>query len=199
MSTLVKHDQTLNVQGHRSVEVQGNEIITVKGARSQTVRMNENQHFMAMRKMLVGYTNTEEMVGPHRGDFHGGRTEVVENGDSLTVVASDKTTMVDGEYNISANQHYSLQVGEGSTCIMDLKDGVTTIMADEEIRFVCGAASITLKKDGTVEIKGSKQVRADGADAKLELKSDGAYLDGKRAAVSGVQQTTITGKTVKIN
>ena len=199
MSTLVKHDQTLNVQGHRSVEVAGNEIITVKGSRSQTISLNETQHFMAMRKMMVGCTNTDEIVGPHRGDFHGGRTEVVENGDSLTVVASDKTTMVDGEYNISANQHYGLQVGAGSNCTMDLKDGVTTILADEEIRLACGAASIILKKDGTVEIKGAKQVRADGADAKLELKSDGASLDGKHAAISGVQQTTITGRTVKIN
>ena len=82
---------------------------------------------------------------------------------------------------------------------MDFKDGVAQFLATEEIRLVCGQASLTLKKDGTVEIKGAKQVSADGAGSKLGLERTGASLKGATASIAGKNSTTITGNTVKIN
>jgi type VI secretion system secreted protein VgrG len=200
MSTVVKHDQTLNVHADRAVTVDGNESITVKGTREQTVIQNETQTFLANRRMTVALSNWEQVTGLHSGEYLGGRNEIVENGDSLTVSASDKTVFVEGDYKTDATKEYSVQAGQDSKiCSVDFKDGVAQFLATEEIRLVCGQASLTLKKDGTVEIKGAKQVSADGAGSKLGLASAGASLKGATASIAGTSSTTITGNTVKIN
>jgi type VI secretion system secreted protein VgrG len=168
MSTLVKHDQTREVHGNRSV--------TVKG--------NETQTFEADHEISV--------TGASTGKYDGGRTETVKNGDSLTVEGSDKTTMVGGEYNIVAVKHYNASSGENATCDVDLKEGVVTITAKNEIHLVCGDATLSLKSDGTVTIKGPKAVNATGAMSELELAGPGAKLSGK-------PMTKISGGMVEIN
>jgi type VI secretion system secreted protein VgrG len=168
MSTLVKHNQTREVHGNRSV--------TVKG--------NETQTFKADHEISV--------TGASTGKYDGGRTETVKNGDSLTVERSDKTTMVGGEYNIVAVKRYSVSSGENATCDVSLREGVVTITAKNEINFVCGDATLSLKSDGTVTIKGPKAVNATGADSELELAASGAKLSGK-------PMTKISGGMVEIN
>jgi type VI secretion system secreted protein VgrG len=183
MSTLVKHDQTLAVHGDRSVTVNG----------------NETQVFKGDRNTAVEGANTDAIFGAHEGTYYGGRTEVVENGDTLVVVGSHKTTSVDGEYNITANEHYRVLSGKNDTSHVDLKDGVATITAANEIKLVCGDASLSLKKDGTVVIQGKKSLSASGAEAKLELDSAGATLSGQKATVAGKTMTEISGDMVQIN
>jgi type VI secretion system secreted protein VgrG len=183
MSTLVKHDQSLTVQGDRSATVNG----------------NETQTFKADRKMTVEGANTDEITGAHKATYHGGRNETDENGDTLTVEQSDKTTMVGGEYNIVAVKHYNVSSGESATCNVDLKEGVVTVTAENEIKLVCGDASLSLKKDGTVVIQGPKSVSATGAKSELELAAAGAKLAGENATVSGKTMTEISGGMVKIN
>jgi len=183
MSTLVKHDQSLTVQGDRSATVNGNETQTCK----------------ADRKMTVEGANTDEITGAHKATYHGGRNETVENGDTLTVERSDKTTMVGGEYNIVAVKHYNVSSGESATCDVDLKEGAVTITAANEIKLVCGDASLSLKKDGTVVIQGCQSVSAVGAKSELKLAAAGAKLAGENATVSGKTMTEITGGMVKIN
>jgi type VI secretion system secreted protein VgrG len=192
MSTLVKHDQSLTVQADRKVTVHGNESISVT--------KNEAQTYGADRKMTVEGTNTDAIFGAHDGTYYGGRTVEVENGDTLVVVGSHKTTTVDGEYNISANQHYSVTSTKNGTCSVDLKDGVITITAAKEIKLVCGDASLGLNSDGTVTIEGKKALSASGAQSKLELAAAGATLSGQNAKVSGDTTTEISGGVmVKIN
>jgi type VI secretion system secreted protein VgrG len=191
MSTLVKHDQSLKVNGDRQVTVEGNESITVS--------KSEAQIYNADRKMTVEGSNTEKIQGAHDGTYHGGRTVEVENGDTLVVVGAHKTTTVDGEYNIIANQHYSATSGEKAICSVDLKEGVITITAANEINLVCGDASLSLKKDGTVTIAGKKTLSATGAESKLELAAAGATLSGQNATVSGETMTEIRGGMVTSN
>jgi type VI secretion system secreted protein VgrG len=176
MSTLVKHDQTLTVHGDRSV--------TVNGSQTEIVK--------ADRKMAVEGASTDAIFGARDGTYYGGRNETVQNGDSLTVERSDKTTMVGGEYNIVAVKHYSVSSGENATCDVDLKEGIVTITAKNEINLVCGDATLSLKSDGRVTIKGPKAVNATGAMSELELAGPGAKLSGK-------PMTKISGGMVEIN
>jgi len=149
--------------------VQADRKVTVHGNESISVTKNEAQTYSADRKMTVEGTNTDAIFGAHDGTYYGGRTVEVENGDTLVVVGSHKTTTVDGEYNISANQHYSVTSTKNGTCSVDLKDGVITITAAKEIKLVCGDASLGLNSDGTVTIEGKKTLSASGAQSKLEL------------------------------
>jgi len=160
MSTLVKHDQTSEVHGNRSVTVKGNETQTFKGDRKISV----------------------------------------EGADALSVERSDKTTMVGGQYNIVAVKHYNVSSGESATCDMDLKEGVVTITAKNEINLVCGDATLSLKSDGTVTIQGKKTLNATGAKSTLELVAAGAKLSGPNATVSSDAMTKISGSImVEIN
>jgi type VI secretion system secreted protein VgrG len=191
MCALVKHDQSLRVNGDRHLKVDGNETIDVTKTETQT--------YNADRKITVKGANSEDITGAHNGSYHGGRSETVQNGDTLTVERSDKTTMVGGEYNIFAVKHYNVSSGENATCDVDLKEGVVTITAANEISLVCGDASLSLKKDGTVTIQGKKTLDAIGGDSKLELASAGATLSGQNAKVSGKTMTDISGSMVTIN
>jgi hypothetical protein len=83
---------------------------------------------------------------------------------------------------------------------VDLRDGVITFTAANEIKLACGDASLSLKKDGTVTIEGKKTLTATGAESSLELASAGATLSGENAKVSGKTLTEITGEMmVRIN
>jgi type VI secretion system secreted protein VgrG len=185
MSTLVKHDQSLTVHGDRSV--------TVNGTRKSIIAKKEAQTFQAERDVKVAGTNTEEITGAHKATYHDGRTELVENGDTLTVEDSNKSTTVKGEYKIVATKRYSVSLDEQGKCGVDLKEGVITINAPNEINLVCGDASLSLKSDGTVTILGKKTLSATGAKSNLELGAAGATLSGADA------MTKISGGTVTIN
>jgi type VI secretion system Vgr family protein len=199
MSTLVKHDQSLTVHGDRSVTVHGNETITVDGTRKSTIAKDETQTFNADRKMTVKGANTDTIEGAHTGLYHKGRSETVDGGDTLTVKkaangnAGKKDVTVHGEYTIVADDHYSVTSTEKGNCSVDLKDGVVTITAANEIKLECGGASLSLKSDGTVTIQGKKTLSATGAESKLELAAAGAKLSGANA------MTEISGGMVKIN
>ena len=200
MSTLVKHDQSLRVNGDRHVTVDGNETTTVEGTRESIITKDETQYFKADRKMAVEGASTDAIFGTYDGTYYGGRTEVVENGDALVVIGSDKKTSVDGEYKIKASAHYRVTSGDNAISSVDLKDGVITITAANEIKLACGDASLSLKKDGTVTIQGKKTLSATGAESKLELAAAGATLSGQNAKVSGKTMTEISGGSiVKIN
>jgi type VI secretion system secreted protein VgrG len=191
MSALVKHDQSLTVQADRTVKVHGNETITVTKTETQT--------YNADRSMKVEGANKDDIKGAHTGIYYGGRTQFVEAGDTLVVVGAHKTTSVDGEYNVVANEHYSVTSGGQATCNLDLKEGVVTITAANEINLVCGDASLSLKKDGTVVIQGGKSISAAGNKSELQLAAAGAKLAGENATVSGGTMTEISGGMVKIN
>jgi type VI secretion system secreted protein VgrG len=191
MSTLVKHDQSLTVQGDRGATVNGNETITVT--------KSETQNYNADRTMTVKGANSDTIKGAHSGTYEKGRQEIVQKGDTLVVIGSDKKTSVDGEYNIEARAHYSVTSGDGAVCSVDIKEGVVTIKAANEITLMCGDASLSLKKDGTVTIQGPKSVSATGAKSELELAAAGAKLAGDNATVSGKTMTKISGDMVTIN
>jgi type VI secretion system secreted protein VgrG len=193
MSTLVKHDQSLTVHGDRSVIVDGNETITVDGTRESIIAEDETQYYKANRKMAVEGASTKAIFGSHYGTYYGGRTEVVNNGDTLSVEGSDKSTTVSGEYKIVATKQYSVTSTENGACSVDLKDGVVTITAANEIKLECGGASLSLKSDGTVTIQGKKTLSATGAESKLELAAAGAKLSGANAVVD------LSGGMVKLN
>jgi type VI secretion system secreted protein VgrG len=69
-------------------------------------------------------------------------------------------------------------------------DDTWKVTVANEIKFVCGASSITLKKDGTIEIKGIN-IKINGA---ATVAVDSAKIDSVAAAVH-----TIKGALVKIN
>ena len=215
-NTYVKHNQSINVCGDRSlavsgndsvtvggnetVTVSGNETNTVTGARTTTVTGPETETFSALRVTTVTGPDTETIVGKKTATYAGGRDETVDNGDTLTVNGSNKTTTVHGQYNITADAKFDVQQGATSlllqdqaklntsgpiqlinnSCSLDLKDGIATLWAADQITLQCGGAKITLMSDGTISIAGSNKVTAtaEGSSTGLNLEKGGASLTG---------------------
>jgi type VI secretion system secreted protein VgrG len=218
-TTHVKHDQAITVGVDRRLSVGGNEIVRVSGTRSTTIAKKETETFEDARETKVAKTDTVTITDKHNGTYQGGREQTVQKGDTLTVQGSDKTTTVHGQYNVTADAQFQVMQGANKVvvkdgvevdsvaeiivhnpqCSLDLKDGVVTIRAANQITFECGAASISLKKDGTIEINGAQKVIANGGGAGLELTQPGATMSGTSATVSGATMTEITGAIVKIN
>ncbi|HEY2901175.1 MAG TPA: type VI secretion system tip protein VgrG, partial [Polyangia bacterium] len=218
-TTKVKHDQSISVGADRSVSVGGNESISVTGTRSSTITKKEKQTFVAEREMNVGKTDTVTVTDKHTGTYHGGREQTVEKGDVLTVQASDKTTTVHGQYNVTADAQFQVMQGPNKLlikdavdvdsqgpitvhnpkCSVELKDGKITVTAAEEMVLQCGSASISLKKDGTIEINGAQKVLATGGGSGVELVQAGATVSGTKTTMSGTALAEITGAIVKIN
>jgi type VI secretion system secreted protein VgrG len=213
MSTLVKHDQSTTVHVDRSVSVGRNHTVTVSGTQTTTVTKKETQTYNAEREMKVALTNLDEITGAHTGTYHAGRTETVEKGDTLTVVGSDKTVTVHGEYNTLADTQYKVVEGETNILFMKGKDivvnngkceislsaGDATVVAPDSLTLQCGSASITLKKDGSIEINGAQKVNLSGGGSTVGLEQAGATMKGMKVGVSGDTVTEITGALIKIN
>jgi type VI secretion system secreted protein VgrG len=218
-STNVKHSQSISVGADRSISVGGNESTSVTGTRSATITKKETQTFNDARAMTVAKDDTETITGKHTETIHGGRVANVDQGDKLTVNGSDKTDIIHGKYDITADTEF--QVTQGSNTVLvkdsvdvnsvgeihlhnpkssvDLKDGILTISSATQIVLECGSAKLVLKNDGTITIDGSQEVKATGGGSGVDLVAAGATMSGTKATVSGTAMTEITGGLVKIN
>jgi type VI secretion system secreted protein VgrG len=212
MSTLVKHNQSTTVNVDRSVSVGGNHTVSVTGTQTTTITKKETQTYNAEREMKVALTNLDEITGAHTGTYHAGRTETVEKGDTLTVVGSDKKTIVHGTYDITADTEYKLVQGTNSVdlkgnhitinngkCEVHLEGPDATVMAKSSLTLKCGDASITLKNDGSIEVNGKQKVNLNGGGSTVGLEQAGATMKGMKVGISGDTVTEITGALIKIN
>jgi type VI secretion system secreted protein VgrG len=210
MSTLVKHNQSTTVNVDRSVSVGGNHTVSVSGTQTTTVTKKETQTYNAEREMKVALTNLDEITGAHTGKYHAGRTETVEKGDTLTVVGSDKTVTVHGEYNSVADTQYKVTNGtniifmkgsdivvNNSGCEIQLSGSDATVTAKASVTIKCGASSISMKSDGTIEITGSK-VKIGNANNNAAFEPAGTTINGVKITSASVGMHEISGALIKV-
>ena len=192
MSTLVKANQSTNVGGNRSVTVHGKETIEVKKTRDTTITLKETQKFLDDREMTVSGTNTDTVTKAHTGNYHGGRTELVDGGNDRLNVDGAKSTLVTGTYLVNSQGTCSLSHGKDAAdaeVIIDtnsvvvankgkskvlLNEGKILISAPDSIDLVCGDASISLSKEGTVTITGKMKVALSGGSGASTVTLDPA-------------------------
>jgi type VI secretion system secreted protein VgrG len=209
MSTHVKHCQTTNVGVNRSVTVGGNQ--------TTTVTKNETQTYKAERVMTVAKTNKDEITGAHTGIYHAGRTETVEQGDTLTVKDSNKKVDVIGAYDITVKDH--LNVTKASTSMniddnfvvdasgkIDLHNPGTSVVGEgtklklngnSEVTITCGASSISLKSDGTIQITG-QTVKIGNANNNAAFEPAGTTINGIKLTSAAVGMHEISGALIKV-
>lgn len=163
--------------------------------RFEDERGKEELHIQAERNLttLVKHNQIEHI--------HGERNITVKNGDKLRVVGSSKSVSVTGGY-------LNLRVCKDSDP-EDLPEGTVGVSASNEIKLVCGKASLSLKQDGTIEmigtvlkLTGSDAIEAHGGGAGLDLakdKSDSTVnLQGSRICIKAVQTVDTEGSEVRV-
>jgi hypothetical protein len=143
----------------------------------------------------------------------------VQQGDTLNVVGSDKTTTVTGQYNVTADARFSVTQGGD---LLDIQNGVLihsagpitvenngchVTMNGGKVE-VSGASGLLLKggddawislENGVVTIHGTQKVVASGASSALELAKPGAKVSGTKTTLAAKGVNEISGALIKIN
>mgnify|MGYP000504192527 CR=1 FL=1 len=154
--------------------------------------------------------------------INGSRSVTVKNGDSLHVVGSNKSAIVEGGYVIKADKNFTLKVGYPnlhmpnehscfqlgySNLLDEMPSGIIRLFAENEIRLKCGQASLSLKKDGTIEMQGTilrlfgtETIEENSGDVNLTLTAEGnaAELKGTSINITANDKIFAKGKDVTI-
>ena len=148
-----------------------------------------------------------------------GRDVTVEQGDTLTVVGSDKIDTIHGNYDITADTSFQVTQKSNSLLIqdavtiesvgdIDIKNngcdisaanaGSLLIKANQTIQLKCGPATITLNMDGTIELDGVTGISAKAGTSSLVLDPSGAEVKGTSVQVSGTAGVVIQAPIIKV-
>ncbi len=147
---------------------------------------SEEIYLHAEKDLQVVVENNQTIsIGATKKD-KGDRTATIQNDDKLTV-GNDLTVSVTGAETRTVTKGRTTKVQESDKLNVGMQ---FTVTADEQIKLVCGAASIVLKADGTVEISGttlsfsgSQKVALDGAQTAIS--GTQVSLSGTKTAVQG--------------
>jgi type VI secretion system secreted protein VgrG len=193
--------QSLSVGGKRNKTVTGDEVNKVEGERKTTVVKTETQDYEDARTITVAKADTLTVKDHQKHTIGKGREVTIsEQDDNTTVSAGHKTTNVKQKYTIWSEGQFAVAQGGGKETQLALdgkvyaktqgdvtlttgsakvfaKGGKLLLEGKEEIKLVCGAASITLQSNGTVKIAGM-QVQAGTATNSLKCDPKGAKLSG---------------------
>jgi type VI secretion system secreted protein VgrG len=143
---------------------------------------SEEIYLHAEKDLQVVVENNQTItIGATKKD-KGDRTTSVQNNDTLTV-GNDLSVTVKGAETRAVTKGRTTKVQESDKLDVGMQ---FTVTADEQIKLVCGAASIVLKADGTVEISGTT----------LSLSgTQKASVDSAQTAISGTQVSLTGTKT----
>ena len=133
-SESVGKDESISIGANRSESVGGNETISIGGSRSETVGKDESVSIGKDQSLSIGKSRDKTV------------------GDSETVsVANNRAHTIGKDETLQVGDKRSVQIGKDDTLQVGKK---WVVQAGDEISFVTGSASLTMKKDGTIQLKG---------------------------------------------
>ncbi|MCG5055325.1 MAG: type VI secretion system tip protein VgrG [Myxococcales bacterium] len=220
-SVYVKADQSIRVDGNRAVTVHKNEEIAVQGERKTTVTKKDEQYHVDTRYTQVMKTDELEVFEKHTETFHDGQKKTVEKSDDETFVkGASKTTTVDKQFNLNAQEHIHLEqkgtqlflkdaafigsdgnieiTNNGVTIVADSQGGGLLLEAKQQIELKCGAASLIMSMDGTITLKGAVAVQLQLGPNAVALTPAGTDIKGALVNVTGSALVAIAGPIIKV-
>jgi type VI secretion system secreted protein VgrG len=147
---------------------------------------SEEIYLHAEKNLQVVVENNQTItIGATKKD-KGDRTTSIQNNDTLTV-GNDLSVTVTAAETRTVTKGRTTKVQESDKLDVGMQ---FTVTADEQIKLVCGAASIVLKADGTVEISGttlslSGTQKASVDSAQTTISGTQVSLTGTKTAVQG--------------
>lgn len=176
-------NENIHIKANRTENVDGQEDLTIALTRTHNVHINDmltvgaaqEINVIGLQTLTVGATRAKSVISDETVTIGGGQTIGVTGDHSLTV-GGDQTTTVTGNQTIGITGDQGISVtgnrneavtgnhqekisGERKTEVTgndEFKtDAAFALVAEKEIAFKTGDASITLKNDGTIEIKGA--------------------------------------------
>jgi type VI secretion system secreted protein VgrG len=184
MDTLVKHDQTLEVQNNRKKTVDVDESTRIGRNREEVVDGDES--------IKISGTRTEVVVKTEAITLQDRRTTDITKSDHLSIgdeymikVGKDASLAVTGSHSVTVSKNQSTNVTGDR--VHDVKSDTfhvktkLVIDAGQEIVFKTGAASLTLKSNGEISIRGKSLAVVAADKVSIRATSD-VQIKGARNA-----------------
>jgi type VI secretion system secreted protein VgrG len=147
---------------------------------------SEEIYLHAEKDLQVVVENNQTItIGATKKD-KGDRTTTVQHDDTLSV-GNDLSVSVTGAETRTLSKGRATKVQESDKLDVGMQ---FTVSADEQIKLVCGAASIVLKADGTIEITGATLALSGTQQASVD--SAQTAITGTQVSVSGTK-TAVQG------
>nr|BDT35522.1 type VI secretion system tip protein VgrG [Myxococcus sp. MH1] len=208
----VDKDETTTVKGKRTETVDKDEDITIKATRTERVTGKETLTLSAGREATVNTLEKLTVTG-NRQEAIGGKDTLEVTGDKSVHVTKNyvmtgdvQLQAVQGECSITLKESISVEGTSKKVALHNSSgqmvfDGgkVEVTCTGQELKLVCGNASILLKSDGTVSINGSKEVGLGAQSSTVKLEAAGATISGPKVTSSAIGVHEITGALIKIN
>jgi len=212
MSTLVKHNQTLNVGVDRSIVVGNDEDTHIKHSRQTTVDVNDD--------VVIGGTHDKTVTGVVTQIYGNDHMRKVD-GDQLLVAEKNKTEHVKLAYTLTTDLMFQLNQGAtsmtfegtdvtldsagmitmmagGATMLVD-KAGMVTITSPTAINLLCGGSGLSILP-GAIAIAAAAVTAAAGGASKMEMGEKSVIMKSKTVTIEAETTCSIKGKSVlKLN
>ncbi len=203
MTTLVKHDQTTNVDVNRTVIVGGNQTTKVHAKRattvdaedSKTVHGSESTTVDLNRELIVTGESKTQVTKKAALGFSADRETKVVGTDETTVGKSvlkqggTKLEYADGSVDLKTEGW--LKISHAGAKIHIDAEGNVSIETDKELKLVADGASATFA-DGKAEISAEKEVIIVVGTNTIKVDSTGVTTSGNNItnSATGLHQTT---------
>jgi type VI secretion system secreted protein VgrG len=193
--TLVKHDQTITVQRHRTKRVQGDE--------HNTVEQNRVTHVMLDNTRYVDGNQEVEVHGPYgcslridaNHDVTVGQNQVIDvTGDQSTRVAGDCQRKVGGDLSVSVKGAMSTSVAKGRSVQVAKDDGLS-VGGDLGVT----GKNVSLSAGTKASFGAGAQLVISVGKSSITLESDRILLQSSRIEMFGEKHVIVEGAVVKVN
>lgn len=136
-------------------------------------------------------------------DRNGNHVTLSGTGDVTTEVSNNSTEKIGVDQTVNVGTSSTINIGSkdggGANSVLKMDScGNVSITCDEEIKFVTGKSSITLKKDGNIIIKG-ENIKVDGAETLFMISKNTDIRGDGCAHANFNKNVVITGEQVDIN
>jgi uncharacterized protein (DUF2345 family) len=212
MSTLVKHDQSLNVGVNRKIEVGHNEDDTVANDRTLTVGSDKgtNKDVVVINGAHIKLVNgavsqlfadnyKREVAGQQEFAVDQNREEHVGQGYTLKTdkkfqLNQGKTNMTFKNTNVTMNAAGDITLQAGGATVVLEKSGKMTLDSPTGINLVCGGSGLSITPAG-IAFATPAMTAAAGGSAKVSMGGDSAVLSGKTVTLEADGVCSIKGKS----
>ena len=208
MSTLVKHNQALNVGTDRIIVVGNDETNHVKNDRQLTVDLNDN--------VVIGGTHDKtitDVVTQIYGSDHSRKVD----GNQLLVAEENKDEHVKQAHKLTTDKKFQLNQGptsmtfkggnvtvdsagtitlqaNGATVCLD-KTGKASFDSPTGIKFVVGGSSLAILPGGVVLASPAVTAAAGGAGSVVSMGEDAVAMKSKTVTIEADGVCSIKGKS----
>ena len=218
MSTLVKHNQTLNVGVDRTIEVGNDEDTVIKGDRTTTIGTDkaENKDDVVIngshKKTVMGLV-TQIYADDHFRKVDGDQTLAVEKNKNehiklaYTLTTDERfqliqaaTTMTFEGTNVTVDSAGMITMKAGGAIATIDQAGMITLNSPTAINLLCGGSGLSILPGGIAIAAAAVTAAAAGGASTMEMGKDKVVMKSKSVSIEAETTCTIKGKSVlKLN